>query len=120
MLKALARAVRETPYSAVVKHTAVDVVPMGISGDKHVFEAQVVAAIRGQKRPSIRYFMMTERGETPGFAKEPTIVALCRDEGGLYWPGTGAQFPLTDASAAVARDVAKQLPQKQEVFHDCE
>lgn len=120
MLEALAQAIRETPYSAVLKHTAVEVLSSTSNEEQHVFRARVVEALRGPKQPSISYVMVTEKGEDAAFTKEPVIVNLCQDQDGYYWPGTGAEFPLTEASLAVARSAAQHLPQGQSSFRSCD
>jgi hypothetical protein len=65
MLESLARAVRETPFSAIVQNLRVDVVPLKGGEEKHVYQARVIQGIRGPKLQKLKYFLIAEAGETP-------------------------------------------------------
>jgi len=120
MLEALARAVRETPFSAVVQHLSVDVVPLGSEEEKHVYQVRVIESIRGPAPKKLSYFLVAERGEKPSFSKEPVILTLCKNADGFYWPGVGAKFPKTDKTLAVVSAIKPQLSASQTVFPDCD
>jgi hypothetical protein len=120
MLEALKRAVRETPFSAVVQHLRVDVLPLSAEEEKHVYQVRVIQRIRGVAPKRLSYFMVTERGERPSLSKEPVILTLCKNADGFYWPGVGAKFPKTDQTLAVVGALEAELSNEQTVFPDCD
>jgi hypothetical protein len=110
MSEGLREALLHTPYSALVVHTKVDVLPVpdedpndDLVEERHVYHARVIETFRGSARKRIRYEMIVEKGEPPVLSKAPEIVALCDDEGRLYWPGVGTSFPGKPALVAQAR-----------------
>ncbi|HWO11107.1 MAG TPA: hypothetical protein VNN80_16545 [Polyangiaceae bacterium] len=120
MLESLARALRETPFSAVVQHQRVDVVPLKGGEEKHVYQARVLQGIRGPKLQKLTYFLVAEKGEEATLTKEPVILTLCKNEQGYYWPGVGAEFPKTASTLAVVDAVKPDLRSDQTAFPDCE
>jgi hypothetical protein len=128
MLEFLGRAVAGTPYSALVVHTKVKVVPIpdrstkskkaiaeepGVAEDpgeeRHVYYARVLETFKGKAYATIRYEMVVEKGEETSLNPKPQVLTLCKERGNFYWPGVGASFPGDDAEViSVARRVAKQ------------
>jgi len=110
----LSQAVMETPYSAVVKHTRVEVVelPEDKFNSKHIFYADVIDTIRGQVLENISYTMLVERGEEAILDIEPVIITLCKDDG-YYWPGTGAQFSANKLLLKIAKQNVKTTDTNQ-------
>jgi hypothetical protein len=119
MLENLAAAIRETPFSAVVQHLRVDVVPLGSDEVKFVYQVRVIENIRGPKLKNLTYYSIAEKGEDPNSAREPVILTLCKDQEGFYWPGTGAQFSRTKNTSAVVEKVRPELSADQKVFEQC-
>jgi len=117
----LSEAVLKTPYSAVVKHTRVEVVelPEDKFSRKHIFYADVIETIRGQELQSISYTMLVERGEDAILDTEPVIITLCKGDG-YYWPGTGAQFSANKSLLKVANQNVKTVDSNQVYFSDCD
>lgn len=117
----LSQAVMETPYSAVVKHTRVEVVelPEDKVNSKHIFYADVIDTIRGQVLENISYTMLVERGEEAILDTKPVIITLCKDDG-YYWPGTGAQFNANKSLLKIAKQNVKTTGSDQTNFSDCD
>jgi hypothetical protein len=120
MLRNLEDALRETPFSAVVQHLRVKVIPLGSDEVKFVYDVRVIENIRGPKLKKLSYFAIAEKGEDPGLTKEPVILTLCKDQEGFYWPGTGAEFPRTKSARAVVDKLRPELSADQKVFEQCE
>jgi len=129
----LRRAMSETPYSALVIHTKVEILPMRgkkkskqpsdvVTEESHIYHARVLETFRGTVQTQIRYEIIVEPGEGAGISSQPNIVTLCRDSGGLYWwPGPGATLDGTPVKVAEARRVGKQLASsKSRSFKDCQ
>lgn len=115
----LAKAVAQTPYSALVIHTRVDIAPIHdkkaareapdvVTEERHTYHARVLETFRGRPTPTIRYEMVVERGEGAEIDTKPQILTLCFGPRGLYWPGTGASFDAAQASIMLARRVARE------------
>lgn len=120
MLKNLEGALRDTPFSAVVQHLRVDVVPLGSDEVKFVYQVRVLENIRGPKLKNLTYYSVAEQGEDPGLTKEPVILTLCKGKEGYYWPGTGAEFPQTQGARALVEKLRPELSADQKVFEQCE
>lgn len=120
MLRALRKAINDSPYSAIVRHTKVEVQHAGTDGDKHIRHARVIETLRGPKSDKITYTMFTESGESSKLPKGSVIVTLCRDGDGYYWPDVGSSFPSDKGAADAARIAAKSVKQDQTVFPSCE
>jgi hypothetical protein len=120
LLENLANALRDTPFSAVVQHLRVDVVPLGSDEVKFVYQVRVLENIRGPKLKKLTYYSIAEKGEDPNSATEPVILTLCKDKEGYYWPGTGAQFPRTKNTSAVVDKLRPELNAEQKLFEQCE
>ncbi|GLQ33605.1 hypothetical protein [Litoribrevibacter albus] len=101
----LVEAIQNTPYSAVVKHIRVDVLPSDQPDftEQHIYYAQVLETFRGEELSTINYSMFVEEGEDTIIDQNPVIVTLCKDDEGFYWPGTGAQFEGTTALISLAK-----------------
>ncbi|TMX35307.1 hypothetical protein DA096_07615 [Vibrio rotiferianus] len=116
----LQTAVEETPYSAVVLLTGFEG-PEQDGGDNYYkAQAKVLNGIRGQITTNITFDMYTEVGDSPKIGIDPIITTLCHDEQGYYWPGTGSEFKATQEQVLIAKEAAKNLPDKQIVFAHCE
>ncbi|HFQ5281842.1 hypothetical protein [Vibrio vulnificus] len=90
----LIEAIVNTPYSAVVRHTNVDVINESDTGSitQFVYEAEVIETLRGKQHKRIRYTLYVEQGEDVTLDTTPVIITLCSDNDEYYWPGVGAQF----------------------------
>lgn len=120
MLNALTRAISDSPYSAIVQHTKVEVQRDGKNGDKHIRHARVLETLRGPKMDKITYTMFTEPGESAKPPRGPLIITLCHDADGFYWPGVGSSFPNGKDAAAAAKIAAASAKQDQTVFPNCD
>lgn len=115
----LAKAIAQTPYSALVVHTRVDIAPIHnksahqkaadvVTEERHTYHARVLETFRGKPASTIRYEMVVERGEGAEIDTKPQILTLCSGQRGLYWPGTGASFDAVQSSIVLARRVARE------------
>jgi hypothetical protein len=130
-LAGLRKALTNTPYSALVVHTKVEILPMSakpsstapadvVTEERHVYYARVLETFRGASHASVRYEMVVERGEGAAIDSKPQIVTLCKDSRAFYWPGPGASFEGQAATISEARRVGKQLASgKSTSFSDC-
>lgn len=120
MRGALVNAIGQTPYSALVVHTRVDIVPLpnrkGSADDpaeyveeRAIYYARVVETFRGKSVRQIRYEMVGERGEAAAIDSKPQILTLCTGSRGFYWPGTGASFPAEQDLLVLARQVGREV-----------
>ncbi|WP_260261664.1 hypothetical protein [Vibrio intestinalis] len=114
----LTNAIHETPYSAVLKYTKVDVVEEE-HDDKHIYHAQVVETFRGETHDNIEFVGYFEKEEKKELDTNPVIVTLCLDNGIYYWPGTGAQFPTNPETMALSHQTALDIDSKQTEFVQC-
>ncbi|MFV8457845.1 hypothetical protein ACNO5M_22485 [Vibrio owensii] len=115
----LQTAVEETPYSAVVLLTGFEG-PEQDGGDNYYkVQAKVLNGIRGHITSKITFDMYTEVGDPPKIGIDPILITLCHDEQGYYWPGTGSEFKATQEQILLAKEAAKNLPDKQRVFAHC-
>lgn len=114
MAESLERAVAQTPYSALVIHTRVDIEPLRLkkgasidpdeyTEERTVYYARVLETFRGKAVQQVRYEMWGERGEAVVIDSKPQILTLCSGPRGLYWPGTGASFPADQELLVLAR-----------------
>ncbi|MGR5194884.1 hypothetical protein ACPV4H_13400 [Vibrio rotiferianus] len=116
----LQTAVEETPYSAVVLLTGFEG-PEQDGGDNYYkVQAKVLNGIRGQITTNITFDMYTEVGDSPKIGIDPILITLCHDEQGYYWPGTGAEFTVTQEQVLIAKEAAKNLTDGQIVFAHCD
>ena len=120
MLSALKKAINDSPYSAIVQHTKVEVQRDGKDGDKHIRHVRVLETLRGRKSDKIRYTVFTESGESAKPPKGPVIVTLCSDSDGFYWPGVGSSFPSDKRTAQAAKSSAASAKEDQTVFPNCD
>jgi uncharacterized protein (UPF0210 family) len=120
-LEVLRKAVADTPYSALVIHTKVEIAPLPVrsakpkkaveevSGDeRHTYYARVLETFKGTAYATIRYEMLVEKGESATLDSKPQVLTLCKGPRGFYWPGVGASFPGEVELIALARRAAKQ------------
>jgi hypothetical protein len=128
----LRRAITDSPYSALVVHTKVEILPMSAKNrpkepvdvateESHIYHARVLKTFRGVVHARIRYEMVVEVGEGAGISSRPAIVTLCRDALGRYWwPGPGATLEGKPTNVADATRLGKQLASsKASSFSDC-
>jgi len=119
---ALVNAIGQTPYSALVVHTRVDIVPLQAGGrssaesaeyveERTIYHARVLETFRGKSVRQIRYEMVGERGEAAVIDSKPQILTLCSGPRGFYWPGTGASFPADQKLLVLARQVGREMAQ---------
>lgn len=115
----LAKAIAQTPFSALVIHTRVDIAPLPdkkasrgapdtVTEERHTYHARVLETFRGKPAATIRYEMVVERGESADVDTKPQILTLCAGPRGFYWPGTGASFDAVQPSIVLARRVARE------------
>ncbi len=118
----LLEAIESTPYSAVIKHTGVEVFDVADNkfASKHVYSADVIETIRGEKRSNIRYAMLVEHGEEATMDSYPVIISLCKRNGDYYWPGVGAQFGVNELLVKLAEDHASKVDNQQSHFAHCD
>ena len=118
---ALSEAVVSTPYSAIVKHTYVEVfpVPDDETSSKHVYHADVIDTIRGEEREKILYTVVVERGEEATIDDSPVIVTLCPYDENFYWPGVGSQFDANYDLVEIAKDTVVNVDKDQSQFSHC-
>ena len=83
-------------------------------------KAKVLDGVRGHITTNITFGMYTEVGDSPKIGIDPIIITLCHDEQGYYWPGTGSEFKATQEQTLLAKEAAKNLPDKQRVFAHCD
>lgn len=124
---AIEQSVLNTPYSALIRITSVDSIQLpdddpsdDYSERKDVYHADVLETYRGESVKNITYLMYVEQGESAEFSRDPFIVALCRSDDGLYWPGVGASFAADEKLVEIARKAGGQADRGQVVFSDCE
>ena len=129
----LRRAIANTPYSALVVHTKVEISPMfgkftlkkrphdEVTDERHTYYARVLETFRGKSHTNIRYEMVVESWEEAVISGKPQIVTLCMDPSGFSWPGPGASFDGEADAIAEARRVGKKLAlDKSKTFSDCQ
>lgn len=118
----LSEAIVATPYSAVVKHTRVEVIDMadGEFSSKHIFYADVIETIRGEERSNVHYTMFVEHDEEVILDNAPVILTLCIDDGEYYWPGVGAQFHVNQPLIQLAKSSALRTDTSQSHFEHCD
>lgn len=115
----LERAVAQTPYSALVIHTRVDIEPLypkkgaSVGQDEYteeraVYYARVLETFRGKTVQQVRYEVWGERGEAAVIDSKPQILTLCSGPRGFYWPGTGASFPADPELVVLARRAGRE------------
>ena len=118
---ALSEAIISTPYSAIVKHTDVEVLPVpdDETSSKHVYHADVIETIRGEKRNHIRYVMYVHHDEEAIVDDTPVIITLCEDHEAHYWPGSGSEFEANSTLTEVAKASAANIAKDQVQFSHC-
>lgn len=116
-LRGLTEAAHHTSYLAKIQHTKVTKehsvdVDNNEEYEKHIYSAKVLKTFRGTDAAEIRYEMRVELGEDAVLETTPIIIALCADNlGKLYWPGTGALFPVDQQTEAWLNKHKATLPQ---------
>jgi hypothetical protein len=119
ILESLRDAIAGTPYSALVVHTKVEITPLAgrptkpkkgeeAEEERHTYYARVLETFKGKAYATIRYEVISEKGEGATLDSKPQLLTLCKEPRGFYWPGTGASFPADADIIAEARRVAKQ------------
>jgi len=85
LIQELKKAISSTPYSALVTHTSVDIIPVpdpnpedDYEEEKQIYHAKVLETYRGQKWKNISYTMIVEKGETAIINKSPAVITLCK------------------------------------------
>lgn len=120
----LKEAIAQTPYSALVVYTRVDIKPVtgkngkanlaaapadeDVTEERHTYHARVIETFRGKAVPQVRYDMVVERGESANIDTTPKILTLCSGPQGFYWPGTGAVFTASKDAVVLARQAGKE------------
>jgi hypothetical protein len=120
----LKEAIAQTPYSALVVYTRVDIKPVTgkngkanltippaddvVTEERHTYHARVIETFRGKAVPQVRYDMVVVRGESANVDTTPKILTLCSGPQGFYWPGTGAVFTASKDAVVLARQTGKE------------
>lgn len=127
LLQGLKNAISSTPYSALIIHTRVDIIPMpdtnpddDYAEEKQTYHAKVLETYRGQQRKNISYTMTVEKGETAIIDKSPAVVTLCKSNDVFFWPGTGSKFPGTEEVTRTSRLTGQNIELNQQFFPFCE
>ncbi len=104
----LVQSILNTPFTAVVTNTQVTKLTSNPDeGDIYLLNADVQEIITGKTETNISYRIFVEFGEDVLVNNEPVIISLCEDDDGYYWPGVGAEFPVTAALLTLAHQAAK-------------
>ncbi|MCO1336838.1 hypothetical protein MO867_21145 [Microbulbifer sp. OS29] len=105
----LSESILNTPFTAVVQHTQVIKLSSkpGV-GDTYQLSAEVLEPIKGVYQGQISYRLIVEAGEDVILDTKPVIISLCEDNGELYWPGVGAEFPVSKKLIKIAHKAAKE------------
>lgn len=127
MIEALEDFISNTPYCALIQYTNVDVVPVpdpypedGYAEEKHIYHAKVLETYRGKQLANISFRTICQKGDDASFSMEPTVVTLCADNEGFFWPGTGAMFPATEEVIKAAKRIGQKFEFVQQAFPNCE
>ena len=119
----LKESITQTPYSALVVYTRVDIKPIAgkngrsnagtpppadVTEERHTYHARVIETFRGKSVSQLRYDMVVEPGESASIDSTPKILTLCSGPQGFYWPGTGAVFTASKDAVVLARQAAKE------------
>lgn len=125
--KYLQKALKDTPYSALIKITSVKTIDLpdkdpsdDYAEQKLVYQAEVIETYRGKKHQQLSYEMYIEKGEAVEHDKKPFIVTLCQSKDGFYWPGVGASFSADKRLITFAKKQANLLDKKQTTFNGCD
>jgi hypothetical protein len=130
MLEGLRSAIVGTPYSALVVRTKVEITSLRprsakqskgaddvVGEQRHVYHARVLETFKGKAYATLRYESFAEEGESVTLDTAPTVLTLCKNSRGFYWPGTGASFPADADVISEARRVAKQRVKPETASH---
>lgn len=142
MMKGLEFAIREAPYCALIQYTGVDVVPLpddepeasnqpippGVAiaakDEKQIYHARVLETFRGQHLKKISYMFVCEKGEYASehvsIVGKTSVVTLCIDNEGFWYPGTGSEFPATGEVIKAARRIGQKVKSVKKSFPYCE
>lgn len=120
-IRFLEGAISDTPYSALIQYTGVDVIrEQKDNVEKHIYHAKVIETYRGQKSENISFYLYCEAGEGLDNDDKPVVITLCNDNEGLYWPGVGAEFEASQEVIRAARRISKKYRSvKQQSFPYC-
>tara|TARA_R110001583_G_scaffold8824_2_gene41692 strand:- start:277 stop:669 length:393 start_codon:yes stop_codon:yes gene_type:complete len=118
----LKSAIVNTPYSALIKQTEVnvEVVSDDDSIVRIIISAEVIETFRGDEQEFLQYEMIVEKGERVDVESESMVVILCKQGGRYFWPGTGAMFSNNKIIIENIRNTVKTLDLRQVEFDDCE
>ena len=124
----LAHAMAMTPSTVLVVHTRLTIEPIPgpdvpgvlfyaddervMTQERHIYEARVLATLRGPAMKRVRYEVVVDRGDSASMSTKPAIVMLCPGPRGFYWGGVGAYFEASREAVALAQAVAKDLATK--------
>lgn len=116
----LADAMKNTPYSALVKNTAVSFVKKISNEDwEYLISANVLETYRGQQVAEVKYSIIVPKNESISVGGPPVILTLCEFDKKFYWPGVGAQFPASKKLISSAKKIKLQLQPNQTKFSGC-
>ena len=118
----LKSAIVNTPYSALIKQTEVnvEVVSDDDSIVRMIISAEVIETFRGDEQEFLQYEMIVEKGERVDVESWPMVITLCKQGGRYFWPGTGAMFSNNKIIIENIRNTVKTLDLYQVEFDDCE
>ena len=142
MMKGLEFAIKEAPYCALIQYTGVNVVPfpddepegtdqsippdvaVAAKDEKQIYHARVLETFRGQHLEKISYVLICEKGEYASehasIVGKKSVVTLCLDNEGFWYPGTGSKFPATEEIIKAARRISQEVKFVKQSFPYCE
>ena len=131
MMEALENAITDTPYCALIQYTSVEVVPVPDPDpndddveEKQIYHARVLETFRGQHMKKISYMLICEKGEYASehasIVGKKSVITLCLDNEGFWYPGTGSKFPATEEVIKTAQRIGQRLNFVKQSFSDCE
>ncbi|HDM8160448.1 hypothetical protein PQE20_04835 [Vibrio harveyi] len=111
-------AINQTPYSAVLRLTSFEEIKQGVDAYYEI-QADVLEEIRGNFSSHISFKMYAAKGDEPNLGAAASIIALCHDDQGYFWPGTGSEFKASKQNIAIAKEAAEYQTEEQELFSLC-
>ncbi|MGD1450781.1 hypothetical protein [Vibrio harveyi] len=111
-------AINQAPYSAVLRLTSFEEIKQGVDAYYEI-QADVLEEIRGNFSSHISFKMYAAKGDEPNLGAAASIIVLCHDDQGYFWPGTGSEFKASKQNIAIAKEAAEYQTEEQELFSLC-
>ncbi len=98
--------IRTTDYTAIVHITRAAIIDKGKLRNyaRHLYGAEVIETIKGEKHKNITFTLMAESGIALSFPTYPVVVSLCSDHGRYYVPDNGYVSGASQALIGAARE----------------